>query len=498
MKHFSIGIVFILFHLLGLSQEMLGVIHSNYAGIYAIGINPAGMVASKLYLDFNLISAQGYFDNDYAYISRDDFVGLVRDKVAPRYYTDAHEARAYGIYRNNDFYSGFQNAKFMGPGAMLVDGKHAFGITSSFRTLTAFRGMPNDVALFLYEAIDFKKQHNITYNHDTPILAASMSWFELGLSYAINFYRKKWSYWSAGITLKPLFGSSGAFTSISHVNYEVLDDTTALVNDASFQYGLAVPLNYNTNAFELNPVIRGFGFGVDLGVMYQFTTKGYSTTYFTRICEQPYEDYNFRIGLSLIDLGYIKFKKEAVFEQYTNTHTSWYKPDDVLPDSTINTIVGKIDYYFKDAQGDIVKTNDFVMYLPPAFSFQADINLWHHWYLNTSAILGLQISKQSIYRPSLISIAPRYETARWEFSLPVSVLGYNFKNPQIGVAFRYGNLFAGIDRINTLTGFVDFTGVDAYAGIRLNLSNLMHLNFIKGYCGLKKARNIETFDYRNF
>ena len=50
-------------------QEMLGVINSNYSGIYSIANNPSGMVTSKLYLDFNLLGVQASFRNNYIYIN---------------------------------------------------------------------------------------------------------------------------------------------------------------------------------------------------------------------------------------------------------------------------------------------------------------------------------------------------------------------------------------------------------------------------------------------
>lgn len=484
--------------MISFSQEMLGTVHSNYAGIYGIGTNPSSMVASKLYMDFNLFSAQSFLDNNYVYISKKDFLGIIQDRKAPQYFTEENESRAYAIYRERDFYSGFQNLRLTGPGAMLVDGIHAFGITTSYREITSFNNMPNDVAIFLYEAIDFQKQHNIDYTHDIPIRVGSLSWFEINLSYAINFYRKKWSYWSAGITLKPLLGTTGAYAAINNVSYNVLNDTTAIVNNASFNFGISLPINYANNSIEPKPFIRGFGFGVDFGIIYQYTTKGHSSVFFNRICEQPYDDYNYRIGLSIVDLGYIKFKKKAIYQNYSNVSTYWYKPDDNLPDSTINNLVDKVDFYFNGREGEVVKDDNFVMYLPPVLGFQADINLRHHFYFNVSAYIAMQISERSVYRPSLISLAPRYETAKWEVSLPVSIYAYIFKSPRIGFAFRYGNFFGGADRLNTITGLSDFTGMDVYAGIRLNLSDIMKFNFIKGNCGFRKARNIETFDFRNF
>ncbi|MCD4696697.1 MAG: DUF5723 family protein [Bacteroidales bacterium] len=480
------------------AQDMLGIVQGNYAGVYGIGINPSSMATSKLYLDINLIGIQGYVNNKYIYIDRNDFFQLVINNKIPKYYTEENEHRSYNIYRNNIDKHSFQNIRISGPGAMLVDGKHAYGLNTSFRTVTAFEGVPNDVAIFLYEAIDYEKQHQINYSHIDPIKTGSLSWFELGLSYAYNFHRYRWNHWSAGITLKPLFGSAGFYTILENVDYRVENDSLAFASNATFNYGVSVPVNYNSNELQLSPTFRGFGFGVDAGITFQKTTKGHQNFVYSRICEQPYEKYNYRIGLSIIDLGYIKFSKDAIYERYTNASTTWYKPDDILPDSTVNTIVQKINYYFNPENESSEKDDNFVMYLPPSLSLQADIWLNKQYYLNSMIFYGIKIGKGFVTRPSILSITPRYETARMEISLPVSVYRWKFSEPRIGFSFRFGNAFFGFDNLNSFLGLSDFTGFDFYAGIRLNLSNAFKLNFIKGSCGMKKMRNIETFDFRNF
>ncbi|MEZ5083004.1 MAG: DUF5723 family protein [Bacteroidales bacterium] len=488
----------LLFHFYGRAQEMLGIVQGNYSGIYSLGLNPANMSTSRLYMDFNLIGAQGFLNNNYMYVDRNDFYRLVFSRELPEYYTEEDELRHYSIYRDVEYKYGYQNAKVTGPSAMVVYGKHAFALSTSFRTITGFTGLPNDIGEFLYEAIDFEKQHDINFSHDLPIDAGSLSWFELGLSYAYNFHRFRWNFWSAGITLKPLFGTAGFYTRIENLNYWVDNDSLAYVQNANFRYAISLPLNYTSNDFETSPLFRGYGFGIDAGITFQKTTKGHENFIYRRLCEFPYDKYNYRIGLSIIDLGYIKFSENAIYESYTNAYTTWYKPEDVLPDSSINTIVAKVNHYFGTTNESSEKEPDFVMYTPPAVSLQADVWLRKNFFISGLFIYGINHEKIYIKRPSIFAITPRFETARIEVSLPISIYNWEFNRPRIGFAFRYGNVFFGFDNLNTIFGVNDFRGLDAYAGIRLNLSNAFRLNFIKGICGRQNMRNIETFDFRNF
>lgn len=498
---FQRGLAIIVVSLLNLSlgaQDMLGVMNSNYAGVYGIALNPSTMVASRLYMDYNLIGIQGFVDNNYAYIQQSEFFDFLRDRTLPVYRTWENEKRNYNIDRSSSLKYGHQNTRILGPSAMVVNGRHAFGITTSFRSASSLQDLPPDIAIFMYEAIDYDAQHNIRYTHDQQTNMSSMAWSEIGLSYAYNFHRYRWNYWSAGITVKPLFSSAGMYAAVDHVDYMVHNDDSASVYDATLEYGIALPVDYDTG--ESLPFLktRGTGIGIDLGVTFQRTEKGHSTAIYSRLCEPPFEEYNYRIGFSILDLGYVKFKKNALFNDYINTSTEWYKPYDTVRYTSIKNIIYKIDNYFLDNSKEHTTEEFFTLYLPLAISLQADVKLRKYTYLNFMGIYGVKSSKRFLYRPTIISVTPRYETARWEVSLPVSLYEWNISQPRIGFSVRYGNVFAGFDRLNTLLGWGNFTGLDFYAGIRLNLSNVFRMNFIKGQCGMKKMYNIETFDYRNF
>ena len=481
-------------------QEMLGVINSNYAGIYGLRLNPSLTPTSRLYMDFNLIGMQGFIDNDYAYISNKDFFGILFNGDEPVYYTLENEKRSFTINRSSQYKHGFQNLAMTGPSGMVVMGKNAFGITTTARTLSSFRNLPPDIANFLYEAIDFDVQHGINYVHDRDIYISSLSWIELGINYAYILKRHKWDYLSAGITLKPLFGTSGFYTSISHVDYIVHNDTTATVNDATFGYAFSLPINYLTNAYEPGPLFKGYGLGLDVGITYMYTRKGETAYYFDRLCEQEYESYNFKIGFSLLDIGFIKFSKKTVNKTFDHVSTVWYKPYDTLSNSSLNNLVKKVDSYFDTpGVGQTVSKDYFTMNLPPTASLQADYWLKDNYYLNLIIYYPLPVFNHNyFYKPSIIAITLRYETARFEISLPLSWYDWRIDKPRLGFSVRYGNFFIGADHLNTYFGLSDFTGADFYAGIRMNLSNMFKLNFIKGLCGMKRVNNIETFDYRNF
>jgi hypothetical protein len=498
MKVFQVVILFLCFHFSANSQEMLGIVNSNYAGVYGIGLNPASMIGSRLYMDYNLASFQSSFINNYAFLEPSDYTDYILKGIVPLYYTNENEERNYTIYRSENNYIGYFNQRFLGPSAMIVDGKHAYGISTAVRSNFSVHNLPNEIGVFLYEAIDYDPQHGITYNHDKDIRVGSLVWTEINLSYAYNFKRYKWDSWTVGITIKPLLGTMGTYTNIFNLSYQVHNDDSASVYNTSFEYALSLPVDYNDQDFPRSSLMRGFGFGFDAGIVYAKTTKGHSTNFYSRLCEQKYEAYNYRIGFSIIDVGYIRFTKDAEFKSFSNTHTEWYEPYDTLANNSVDLITAKVDSYFLANADETVSKKNFVMNLPPALSIQYDRAINKYIFVNGTLIYGFNLGESFVKRPSVVVIAPRMETARLEISLPISIVEWNVSKPYVGLSIRYGNFFVGCDKLNPVLGLSDFDSFDAYFGLRLNLSNVLRMNYIKGLCGSQKLRNIEMFDFRNF
>lgn len=476
---------------------MLGVIGSNNGGIYNIGVNPSSMSTSKLYMDYNFLSFNLAFISDYIFIKNEDYHNLLYKRIVPTYYTSEGETRVFDIYRTGGSKTGFLNMKFVGPGAMINYGKHSFAVTTSFRSNSAFTELPQEMANFLYEAIDYDAQHQINYTHDTPIKMGSLSWTEISFSYAYVFKRFKWDFWSAGISIKPLFGNAAFYANLNTVDYMVQHDDTAYIYNADFQYAYAAPINYDDNSPE-GPIIMGYGVGMDLGITYQYTTKGHQNNYVNRLCAQSYEDYNIRVGFSILDLGFINFNKKAERREYLNASTNWLESTDTLPAGSMNEINTKIDHYFDSRGATVTKENKFKIYTPPAVSLQIDYHWKQDYYLNARVVFGFNLGEGYIKRPSILAITPRYETNRFEFSFPISIYEWSWTKPNFGIAVRFGNFFIGSDKLTSVIGLADFTGMDFYAGLRLNLTRNLRMNYYKGNCDGSGPRNIEMFDYRNF
>ena len=102
--------------------------------------------------------------------------------------------------------------------------------------------------------------------------------------------------------------------------------------------------------------------------------------------------------------------------------------------------------------------------------------------------LFILLSKSGIRRPTIIGLTPRYETANFELSLPITL--YDFSKPRIGMSARFLGFFLGTEKISGFFHYKDFTGLDIYGGIKISLR--------KGKCRNAKIENCGIEEYKLF
>jgi len=254
----------------------------------------------------------------------------------------------------------------------------------------------------------------------------------------------------------------------------VLNDSTVNIKNLDAEMGLAMPINYNSNTANLNPLVKGGGFGFDFGITYQRLSRYHQDQYFNSLCAQQYEDYIYRIGVSLVDIGRIKFKNNSTKMIIDNKSSYW---DNVtsMPFSTIGNFLDTVSYKFYGDKTSGYAGNSFNLWLPSALSVQFDYHLKKYWYVNATFIYGFPMAKGSIVRPAELSVTPRYETSLFEVSLPVSL--YDWTLPRVGLSLRVYGITVGTDKLGGFFSYNNFTGLDFYFS--------MKLFFSKGNCRIR-------------
>lgn len=442
---------------------MWGVVNGNYAGINSSLINPAGIMHSKLYLDVNIATADLFFENNAFYIHRKDYkpIAFLRsDQNLPEYGKDG---LPFDYYRNDERKNIHLNAMLLGPSFSISRGEDAFGFRTAFRAVVSGRQIPYEIIPFSYEGLNYQPQHNINYNDDVMRITG-MGWTEIGLSYARTMYRRGPDHLTAGVTAKFLLGIAGSYLDVQNLDYIVNNDSTLNIRNTRAEFGISGPE-------QGEPLFNGKGFSADLGIVYEKKSRGYGSNRAGKLCRVPYEDYKYRLGFSLIDMGFINFNGNAQRHNYDDVGVFWQQVDtvnfrDIGP--FLRMLSGEL---YGDPYASLTSYR-IRMVLPAAMSMQFDYHYRAQWYLNASVVQPVMNSKSYLYRPAQLSVTPRYETAYLEFSMPLSL--YDYRYPRIGLAARFWFLTIGTDKLLGFFNVTDFTGMDIYFSLKFN--------FLKGKC----------------
>lgn len=472
----------------GAAQEMLGLIGSNYSGIHSTLINPSGLSNSKYYLDINFLTLGVSVENNYVYLGKSDYKFSRFLSTNPQFPTYPPDNKSTFDYYNTDLKKAYAYIRVMGPSVMLSYGDHAFGLTTGFRTVVSGRNIPYDIAKFGYSSLDFRPQHRINYKDYRNFDVAAMSWAEIGLSYAYVFKKFNRENWSAGISVKRLMGVAGGYANVDNIDYMLLNKDTAIVYNLNAEAGYSLPVDYQTNNYNRTPIFRGGGFGFDIGITYKKTIKGQQNITYSEICAQPFTPYRYRIGVSIIDIGRITFKKNAQKLLFNDVSTYW--PDiSNFNYQNIDSTVRELSQRFYGNPDELLQGNRISIGLPTALSVQVDVHYTGNWYINSTLIYPLKMSSASLMRPAQIALTPRFETDYFEVNLPLSL--YEFERPRIGISARLGILTIGTDKLGGFFHFNDFTGLDFYFAVKLS--------FIKGHCKSSGGEtNCAKSEYKKF
>lgn len=471
------------------AQEMLGIVNSSYAGITGTVINPAVTVTSPFYIDFNLFAGDIFAENNYIYMAKEEYRFSRFFSKNPDYPTHGtNNSMIVYDYYNTKNKNAFASTRLMGPSLAVTIGRHSFGFVTGARAVSSSRNVPYDIAKFGFERREFPPLYGVNYADNQKIYNAELAWMENGINYSYVLKQGGLDYWAAGITVKDLRGYGGGYVYFDNVDYILPDPDTLIVHNVNGEAGYSLPLDYQTNEFIKNPLFRGKGIGIDLGIIYQKKKKAVQDERVSTLCDQSYTPYQYKIGISLLDIGHVKFTQNAQKLVLDNVSTTWAEVSSTNY-STVNDFTALLSNQFYGNPTEIVKGNEINIALPTALSVQADVNYYKNWFVNGTMVLPLQISKSGLRRPALLAVTPRYETSLFDISLPITL--YDWTKPRIGLSARFLGFFVGTEKLGGFFHFADFTGLDFYFGVKISLR--------KGHCrGKKTDDNCGIEEYKMF
>lgn len=466
------------------SQNYLGVHSSNYAGVMGLDIQPASFVDGRFIADINLFSANvGAWQNAKYFDT----------KVMPKWWKKSFTKDTMWMDPDSTLYErsihdlyNYNNSKIPTRGVYLntqidvlnfafhITPKIAIGFSFKNRMIANIDDIDPKLAKLAEEGLDFAKLWNLQLN-DKIVTANMMAWNEYGFNYGQVVYDKDEHFIKVGGRLKLLQGLGSAYVHTDNLDYEVLNKDTLTTLRGKFNYGYSDNMDdlKDFNANSLFQSASKLGFGMDLGVVYEWRPKykdfQYDMDGKTGLWMKNENKYKIRAGVSILDIGGMKFTKGGKSRDFSvNTTTLDLRLfKDVESFGSFDTIVDSLITNSPDWTENQSTGQTYYMNTPTALNLQFDYQIWKWFYINATGNINLIGKKNSarVRTPNQFSITPSFDYAWFGLHIPVSY--NNYSGWKAGIATRLGPVTIGVVDFNSLFAAGKVRGTEFYMGLRV-------------------------------
>lgn len=457
MRHYLLLVSFFLIKMTGSGQNYYAVQGSSYAGSLGVANNPASIVNTPFPWDITVVGFQvkgitnAFTVHNYSLLSPPS-------KAAYEF-----NRGTYGRYAHANANVNLLNAR------IAINRQSAFAIGMNIRSYTRAKTGPYNFIDTLSGLDDFFKLNNNSALLHGDVL--SSSWLELFGTYSRTIFDNYRGRLNAGVTLKLSRGLSGAHGGLGNIRIDPKFDgesVSVLVSgDANYGYSSNFDVWKSSKSTMQN--IKDFittaqgGISVDVGVEYLIKPSGF--VFFGE--DEDYFGYDWKIGLSLLDLG---------FNQYKYSHNSRVVSGirDNMTGELVNQKLGNPGSIaaFNDSLAGVVRnmrrlSGKFNVINPARMVLNVDRFLFDAFYVNGDLSINLSplAGDQRFYakETNFLTVTPRWETRLLGFYLPMQ---YNTeKKFWVGAAAKAGPLLFGLHNLAYLFAKNKITNGGGYLAI---------------------------------
>jgi hypothetical protein len=447
------------------AQNYHAVQGSSYAGSLGIANNPSSMLSTPYGWDVTLAGAQ--FKSSTNIITIHDFSLLSPSKKSTYSINEGDFPRKGRV----NFNINLLNTR------IALNRKTAIGFGINLRThgrVTTDAYNYNDS---ITEVRDF-----FAINPTNRALGGKFigsSWVEIFGSYAKTLWDRPDSRLNAGFTLRVSRGLSGAFTNAENIrfqshsqgNYEYFT-----IENGRASYGYSsnydrIDENKNThqNTRDFLAYTEG-GAAFDLGVEY-LIKSGAVPIY----DEDDYYDYEWKIGLSLLDLGLNQYKYGTESASFSGLQPN--VTDSALEEKfkNVSGLEEANDSLATIVQNFASLTGKFSVMNPARLVVNVDRFLFDAFYVNAEISLNLSSLAGNKYHHvdelNLLTITPRWETKSLGAYLPIQINAAG--NFWVGGAFKAGPLLVGVHNWANLFSKTKIQSGGAYIAVVISPGKLI-------------------------
>jgi hypothetical protein len=438
-----------------IAQEQIGLRLGNYAGISGVSLNPTMGINNPLGWDVNIVSAGSFLANNFAFIQNASVSSTLRNVATIGPAPETKIEYPIKATKYFDFYNRPQE-KYLSTTAFVslpsvqfnLASGHSFGVFLNQRIGVSTRQIP-----VIADPYEQQKMVLGTLYKVPPLRIMGMTWGELGLNYAYQNGNDTEGGLSFGINVKVLRANQGIF-------FENLEGTafTRLTKDSTRLDAVNVRAGFTDNFSDKPLSNNGLSLGIDLGAQFVLGSG-----------ESDERPYLFRVGVSLLDVGRVNFRKNGQIHAVKLTEPLKVDTKDFQnldPTDPVNDALKRFNQKVYGKSDSTLQGNYFAVNLPTAFSLQADVAIIENVFVSGLLIQRVPMSRYGLSRDNVLAVAPRYESRWWSASLPLSIL--NYQKVRLGFALRLTFLTLGTDDMGSILGQKKFNGTDFYLALKIN------------------------------
>ncbi len=422
------------------SQNYHAIHGSSYAGSLGVMNNPASILNTPYIWDVNLFSFQVASSTNIFSILN---YSLLSSPAGSQYRINKG---AFERYANENYNFHLLNAR------ITLNRKNAIAFGINLRGYI-------DINTNRYNFLDTIKnlRNFLKANEKNTSLSADVktsNWIELFATYSHTLWDEEQRRLNAGITVKATRGIAGAIANLDKTAF-----TSTIQNNKPFYLVKAGNINYGYSS-TIDKWVKGSsgsqninnllvssqgGVSIDLGMEYLIKPQVVTNFY----DEDSYYDYDWKIGISLLDLGVNKYKYSTQSRIAEN-----FKAD--ISDTSLQRKFNRIKSIqsFNDSLSTVFTgirplEGYFTIINPARLVINVDRYLFDDFYLNgeVSANLSSLAGTDKLYSSeiSLLTVTPRWETKKYGLYLPIQLnTEHQF---WVGGAFKAGPLLFGLHNL---------------------------------------------------
>lgn len=432
----------------------MGIRQGNNSGMLGADLNPASIADSRYRFHMNVVGANVDFYNTF-FSTDESIISLANNLKDSTFFADH-------VFKNikRPTNSLYLNNEILGPSFLVNLGDYtAIGFSYKIRTYFNMDGLDSPLAQLMMSKLDKEDLWKMKIDNKS-LSIQTMSWVEYAGNYARVLYDKEEHFVKVGGRLKLLQGLQAAYMFVDNLHYKFENSDTLSLFESDVNYGHST--NYDFKDDQLGyKFVSNPGVGFDLGVEYEWRPKWQDYKYKMDgrddIWRGDKNKYKLKAGLSVLDVGRIKFQK--------GTYSRDFHADIDLWDISNLAIKGVTDFdsiihsTFNYLQGD---NGEFKMNLPTKVVANVDYNIGKGFYANGMAYMAFQFKNDinKVHDFTNFSITPRFEHRLFGFSLPMSYSGY--AKFRAGLGLQLGPIMLGTSNLAGLLGMGQNYGGDAY------------------------------------